>query len=338
MSDGLQRGGESQRQALARAQSWAATRTHAASEYPAESLAAAKGRTTISVVIPAKEVADTIGAVVSECVRLQTAGVVDEVIVVDAASQDETALLAERAGATVYQQATLLAQYGPVLGKGDALWRSLTVATGDIVVFIDGDTEEFGAQFVTGLIGPLLADPQIQLVKGSFRRPYTSGDVRVADGGGRVNELTARPLINTFFPELAAVNQPLAGELAARREALIQLPFCTGYGTEIQLLIDFYNRFGLEAIAQTNIGERINRHQPLHDLSAMSFAVSRALLARVDGLGLDYTDHPSFLNYVDGELHQRAAELTDRPPLTMLEPTGSGSITSAAIGDPPDGA
>lgn len=326
MIDGTHHEGASQQRALARAQSWAATRTHAASEYPAESIPSMKGSTSISVVIPAKSVGDTIANIVAECVALRTAGAIDEVIVIDAGSIDDTAAIAEAAGATVHQQDSLLAQYGEVLGKGDALWRSLSVATGDIIVFVDGDTEEFGRHFVTGLVGPLLSDPQIKLVKGSFRRPFTNGDLRVADGGGRVNELAARPLLNIFFPELAAVNQPLAGEIAARRSALEQLPFCTGYGTEIQLLIDFYKRFGLDAIAQTNLGERINRHQPLHDLGAMSFAVTRAVLARVDRVDLDYGDHTEFLNYVNGELRQRSAELTERPPANLLEPTGAGAV------------
>jgi glucosyl-3-phosphoglycerate synthase len=318
--------GEGQLRALARAQSWAATRTHAASEYPLESVVAMKAATSVSVVIPGKSVAATIENVVAECVALRDAGAIDEVIVIDADSPDETAEIAERAGATVFQEDALLAQYGEVLGKGDALWRSLSATTGEIVVFIDGDTEGFGGHFVTGLIGPLLADPQIQLVKGSFRRPFTDGDMRVADAGGRVNELTARPLLNIFFPELAAVNQPLAGEIAARRSALEQLPFCTGYGTEIQLLIDFYKRFGLDAIAQTNLGERLNRHQPLHDLGAMAFAVSRAVLARVERVDLEYGDHAEFLNYVGGELRQRPADLTERPPANLLEPTGAGKF------------
>jgi glucosyl-3-phosphoglycerate synthase len=335
--DGPDQAGASQQRALARAQSWAATRTHAASEYTVESIVSAKGPATVSVVIPAKSVAGTIAAVVSECAALKDAGVVDELIVIDANSADDTASLAEAAGATVHQEDALLAQYGEVLGKGDALWRSLSVVTGDIVVFIDGDTAQFSRHFVTGLIGPLLADPQIKLVKGSFRRPFTDGDLRVADGGGRVNELAARPLLNIFFPELAAVNQPLAGEIAARRNALEQLPFCTGYGTEVQLLIDFYKRFGLDAIAQTNLGERVNRHQPLHDLGAMSFAVTRAVLARVDRVDLSYGDHAEFLNYVDGELRQRPADLTERPPANLLEPTGAGAV-DVSNGGASDGA
>jgi len=140
-----------------------------------------KSATSVSVVIPAKSVAATIENVVAECVALREAGAIDEVIVIDADSPDETAEIAERARATVFQEDALLAQYGEVLGKGDALWRSLSITTGDIVVFIDGDTEAFGGHFVTGLIGPLLADPQIQLVKGAFRRPFSDGDMRVPD-------------------------------------------------------------------------------------------------------------------------------------------------------------
>lgn len=303
---------------IAKAQEWAARRTYSHDDFDAARLRDLKDATSVSVVVPARNVAATVGEVVSACVACE---VVDEVIVVDASSTDGTADAAAAAGASVHDENALLAQFGPVLGKGDALWRSLSVASGDIVVFVDGDTSGFDDRFVRGLVGPLLADARTVFVKGAFDRPFVSGELRVENGGGRVNELVARPLLNIFFPELAAVRQPLSGEVAFRREAIAELPFCTGYGTEIQMLIDVHQRHGLDAIAQCDLGERVNAHQPLQSLGAMSFAVIRALLARVDGLQIDYDDHLTFLA-ADGP---RDVPLVDRPPIASLTEVAHGA-------------
>jgi glucosyl-3-phosphoglycerate synthase len=310
---------------LATARDWARRRTYRDAGRSVASLATLKQQAaaTISVVIPAKSAAATVGRVAGCCVALREAGAVDEVVVIDAAADgDETARAAAGAGATVHQEDVLLTAFGPVLGKGDAMWRAQSVVTGDLIVYVDGDSEQFGEAFVCGLAEPLLADDSIKLVKGAYRRPFTAGGARVADGGGRVSELAARPLLNLFFAELAAVQQPLAGEFAARRDALARMPFLTGYGAEIQLLVDFYREFGLDAIAQSDIGERINPHQPLHDLGAMSFAVARALLSRVDGDRHDLARHDEFLNYVQGEPAIRAAVLVERPPYAQVEREG----------------
>lgn len=293
------------------ARRWAARRSFSHEEFDLQRLRALKGETSVSVVIPARDVAATIAEVAGSCVQSE---IVDETIVIDASSADGTAAAAASAGATVHDESSLLPQFGPALGKGDALWRSLSIASGEIVVFVDGDTTDFDDRFIRGLVGPLLADASIKLVKGAFSRPFVDGELRVENGGGRVNELTARPLLNVFFPELAAVRQPLSGEVAFRRDAIAELPFCTGYGTEIQLLIDAYKRFGLDAIAQSDLGERINAHQPLQSLGAMSFAVIRALLARVEGLEIDYDVHLTFLA-ADGP---RDVPLVDRPPINSI--------------------
>lgn len=314
---------DGQRVALDRAQSWAATNSFAAYEFSAP---ASDGRPRISVVIPAKQVADTIEAVVSECVALREVGAIDEVVVIDADSTDGTGQLAAAAGAVVNDESELMPSFGEVLGKGDAMWRSLSATTGDLVVFVDGDTEGFDRQFIVGLVGPLLADERLQLVKGAFSRPYVSGSMRVEDAGGRVNELMARPLLNMFFPELAALRQPLAGEFAARRSALESLPFCTGYGTEIQLLVDTYKEFGLDAIAQCDLGERINRHQPLAALGPMAFAVARALLSRVDRLGIELSSAgDEFLSLAGLQHELKAVPLVERPPLKSLTKVGDGA-------------
>jgi glucosyl-3-phosphoglycerate synthase len=305
-------------QALQRALSWAAERTFDGARYAADLVGRVKGDTTVSVVIPSKETALTVARVAASCMRLREAGLVDQVVVVDAASEDQSAEFAERAGAEVFQEAELLKAAGPVAGKGDALWRSLSVATGDIIVFVDSDTEGFSENYVLGLIGPLLEESELQLVKGAFDRPFTSAGVRIEGGGGRVNELVARPLLNTFFPELAGVRQPLAGELAARRDALTELPFRSGYGVEIALLIDFYERFGLAGIAQSDIGERLNRHQHLHELAPMAYAVQRALLDRA---GIEFGAGDEFLGYSEGEPGLRTIPSVERPPLAEFERT-----------------
>lgn len=315
-------------ESLQAARDWAARRTFRAAADPAAELAAMRESSglSVSVVIPAKSCAATIGDVVARCVDLREAGAIDEVVVIDAAaSSDGTATIAADAGATVHQEDALLTSFGPALGKGDAMWRAQAAVTGDVIVYVDGDSEGFDAAFVAGLATPLLSDETVRLVKGAYRRPFASGELRLADGGGRVSELAARPLLNLFFPELAAVQQPLAGEFAARADALAAMPFLTGYGAEIQLLVDFYKQFGIDAIAQADIGERINPHQPLHDLGAMAFAVSRSLLSRVDAEHHALEKHPEFVNYVAGEPSLREVPLVERPPYAEVMEGGDGA-------------
>jgi glucosyl-3-phosphoglycerate synthase len=165
------------------------------------------------------------------------------------------------------------------------MWRALPVLTGEIVCFLDADTEQFGGHFVRGLIGPLLADPGLAFVKGFYRRPFRVGETTLPDGGGRVTELTAKPLLTLFYPDLAAVRQPLAGEVAARRELLERLPFVTGYGVDVALLLDAYAHEGLEAIAQVDLDVRQNAHQSLRDLGPMALAVLEAVASRLQREG-----------------------------------------------------
>jgi glucosyl-3-phosphoglycerate synthase len=229
--------------------------------------------------VPARDEAATIASVVEPLVRLREQGVVDQVVVVDA-SEDGTGGIARRLGAEVYAQAGLMPSFGPVLGKGDAMWRSLSVLRGDVVCFVDADTERFGPHFACGLVGPLVVDPRVQFVKGFYRRPFRLGDEVAPEGGGRVTELTARPLLELFYPPLAEIRQPLAGEVAARRDLLERLPFATGYAVEIAMLIDAYELAGLDAIAEVDLDERQNRHQSLSELGPMATAVMRAVLDR----------------------------------------------------------
>jgi glucosyl-3-phosphoglycerate synthase len=291
---------------------WVERRSYPACREPAAELAR-KRTATVSVVVPAKEVADTIGGVVDVLVGTREAGLVDEVLVVDAASQDGTADVARRRGADVAQEDALCPDVGPARGKGDAMWRGLAATTGEIVVYVDGDSEQFHEHFVTSLLAPLFADEGVALVKGSFRRPFRVGDTILPAGGGRVTELLARPLLNLHRPELAGFVQPLAGEIAARRSLLERLAFPVGYGVEIAMMLDAHERVGIDALAQADLGERQNRHQSLEALSAMAMAVLVAAERRIgdfDMTGLRVGE--LVLPYAD---RVRRIDVEERPPL-----------------------
>jgi glucosyl-3-phosphoglycerate synthase len=266
------------------AREWARERTFHHSLYPAERIAAERTE-SVSVCVPTKECAATIGGIVGELIALRNKGAIDEVVVVDADSRDGTARLAEEAGATVYKEAELLPRYGSPEGKGDAMWRALSVLQGDVVCYVDGDSEGFDGHFATGLIGPLLCEENIHFVKAFYRRPFEQGGVSLPEGGGRVNHLTARPALELFYPAIASVRQPLAGEVAARRELLERLPFATGYGVEIAMLIDAWKEVGLEGMAQVDLDVHRNRHQPLHALTPMAHTVLATIARRLEREG-----------------------------------------------------
>jgi glucosyl-3-phosphoglycerate synthase len=255
-------------------------------DFPSERIAAERGALTISVCVPARECATTIGGVVSALAALRGDGAIDEVVVVDAGSADGTAELGARAGASsVVQEAALEPDLGPVLGKGDAMYRALGVITSDIVCFVDGDSAAFDPALACGLIGPLVCEPGVEFVKGSYRRPFTVGDVEIPGGGGRVSQLLARPLLARFYPDLAEISQPLAGEVAARRDLLDALPIATGYAVEIAMLIDAWASAGSGAMAQCDLGERRNAHQSLSALAPMANAVLGTVAARLEREG-----------------------------------------------------
>ena len=238
---------------------------------------------TTTLVLPTRNVADTIGPILDTVNRLnERTGLIEQIVVVDADSADGTADIARSRGAEVYSENELLPEYGRAHGKGDAMWRSLSVARGDIVMFADADSTDFQEHFIYGTLGPLLTDPGIQFSKAAYRRPFTQDGKSVVDGGGRVTELMAKPLLNFYYPELTGFVQPLAGEFAAYRELLCSIPFVTGYGVEIAMLIDVLAEAGLAAMAQVDLEYRQNRHQQLRDLTRMSSAVLRALGRRVD--------------------------------------------------------
>jgi glucosyl-3-phosphoglycerate synthase len=246
-------------------------------DFPREALLAAKDR-PVSVVLPARDCADTVGSVVERIAAL--GGLVDQILVVDGDSSDGTAEVAAAAGAQVALESQLMPAEGPVLGKGDAMWRALGAVTGEVVAYIDADTRDFDARFVSGLVGPLLTDPGLRFVKATYRRPFTAGEVEVPGGGGRVSQLMARPLLAAFYPELAPLTQPLAGEFAATRELLERIPFATGYAVEMAMLLDVHELAGAAAMAQSDLGERRNRHQPLDALRPMAETVLAVVCGR----------------------------------------------------------
>jgi glucosyl-3-phosphoglycerate synthase len=281
-----------------RAQAWQRRNTFRHADYCADRLAAERDG-TVSVCLPARNEERTIGAILERLEPLRSAGLVDQIVVVDDSS-DQTATIARALGAEVHAASALTPEVGPVLGKGDAVWRALGVLRGDYVCFLDADSEAFGAHFVTGLLGPLLTRPEIAFVKAFYRRPFRVGELTLPDEGGRVTELTARPLLNLFYPDLSAVAQPLAGEVAARRELLARLPFVTGYGVDIALLIDAYHAVGLDALAQVDLDVRQNAHQRLRDLGPMASAVLAAVSSRLER---------------EGRLRGPASNVIERPPL-----------------------
>jgi glucosyl-3-phosphoglycerate synthase len=300
-----------------RARTWHRSHTFSHSEFPAQRLAAER-ETTISLCLPARNEAATIGAILERLLPLRELGAIDQLVVVDD-SIDGTADIARRLGAEVHEQEQLMPELGPVLGKGDAMWRALAILHGELVCFLDADSEGFGEHFACGLLGPLVCRPGISFVKGCYRRPFRTGDRVFPDGGGRVTELTARPLLNLFYPDLVGVEQPLAGEVAARRELLERLPFVTGYGVDVALLLDAYEAVGLEGMAQVDLEVRQNAHQPLRDLGPMAFAVLRAVASRLERAGrLEGPLPAGFTVPETSELLTLAAEQVERPARASL--------------------
>jgi len=207
---------------------------------------------------------------------------VDEIVLMDSHSSDRTREIARALGIPVYIHQEVLPQYGARPGKGEALWKSLYCTRGDILIWIDTDIVNIHPRFVYGLIGPLLLRANLCFVKGYYKRPLKVGARMQTSGGGRVTELVARPLLNLFYPELSGVIQPLSGEYGGRRSVLERLPFFSGYGVEIGLLIDIFKEFGLSSIAQVDLQERIHHNQPLEALSKMSFAIIQAVIRKVE--------------------------------------------------------
>ena len=274
------------------------------------------------MVLPALNEAATVGAVI-ETITPMLGGLVDELIVLDSGSTDDTEARAVAAGARVVHRGEVLPEIPPQPGKGEVLWRSLAATTGDIIVFIDSDLIDPDPMFVPRLVGPLLTRDGIHLVRGFYRRPLKLGAAEEATGGGRVTELVARPLLAALRPELGCVLQPLGGEYAGTRELLTSVPFAPGYGVEIGILIDTHDRYGLDAIAQVNLGVRTHRNRPLSELGPMSRQIIATLLTRCgipdSGVGLTQF-FPGESNHDGPVMVPRTSVVTlaDRPPMNTL--------------------
>jgi glucosyl-3-phosphoglycerate synthase len=287
------------------------------SAFPADRIAAQREH-SVSICLPARDEVGTIAPILRCLMPLVDRGAVDEVVVLDD-STDGTAEVAGRLGARVFRQSDLRSEFGPVRGKGDALWRALSVLHGEVVCFLDADSGRFGEHFACGLVGALACERGVTFAKGYYRRPFRAGGVELRDGGGRVTELMARPLLNFFYPELAAFLQPLAGELAARRTLLGALPFVTDYGVDIALLIDAWRLEGFGGLAQVDLDVRENRHKPLHDLVPMAEQVLAAVLTRVVREGrLSLAADNGFLVPFTGGEAPMAVRIEERPPLAAV--------------------
>lgn len=262
-------------------QGWLDRRTSTADDWPVEMLRAAKDR-SVAVILPALNEAQTVGQIVSAIRDELLDDLVDDLVVMDSGSTDATAAIAKQHGARVVALDEVFPDLPPLRGKGEAMWRALAATDSDLVVFIDADLRSFSSSYVRGLLGPLLTDPEVSLVKAVYERPLVQGDHVIPAGGGRVTELVARPLLNLYWPQLAGVIQPLAGEYAARRSLLERLPFPVGYGVEFAMLVDTAELLGVDAIAQVDLGVRLHRHHDERRLGLMSAQILQTALRRLD--------------------------------------------------------
>ena len=294
---------------------WFAERTWQSPSWTVPELLSAKGSRTVSVVLPALDEAATVGGVVRSVLPL-LGSVVDECVVVDSGSTDDTVAVAGAAGARVVRRDEVLPDLPPVPGKGEVLWRSLAATTGDVVVFLDSDLVDPDPGFVTALLGPILSVPDVHLVKGFYRRPLRLETDEYGTGGGRVTELMARPLLAALRPELSGVIQPLGGEYAVTRRFAESVPFAAGYGVEIGLLLDAHTRYGLAGLAQVNLGVRKHRNRSLLALGVMARQILGTALSRCGADVMGATEFTQFVQ-VGGEWLPDATDVlvTDRPPM-----------------------
>ncbi|MEV7523157.1 glucosyl-3-phosphoglycerate synthase [Streptomyces sp. NPDC091371] len=306
---------------------WLADRSWSAADRPLDQLLDRKraAGTTVSVVLPALDEEPTVGAIVEVIRRELIEGLpvplVDELVVIDSGSSDRTAEVAAKAGARVVHRDEILPRIPPLPGKGEVLWRSLLATTGDIVCFVDADLRDFSASFVSGIVGPLLTEPDVQFVKAMYDRPLgdapgQGGRLGGAEQGGRVTELVARPLLNLHWPQLAGFVQPLGGEYAVRRSLLERLPFPVGYGVELGLLVDALHTVGLNALAQVDVGVRLHRHQDGQALGRMAAAIYRTALVRLSRGHLVRPELTQFERGPEGFVpHTYAVDTEERPPM-----------------------
>ncbi|GAA3372743.1 glucosyl-3-phosphoglycerate synthase [Streptomyces sannanensis] len=305
---------------------WLNRRSWSAADRPLDQLAAAKRSTTVSVVLPALNEEATVGEIVTVIRRelMEAVPLVDELVVIDSGSTDRTSEVAAAAGARVVHRDAILPRIPAAPGKGEVLWRSLLVTHGDIVCFVDADLRDFSADFVSGIVGPLLTEPDVHFVKAMYDRPLTVSDGpasgrTTAGQGGRVTELVARPLLNLHWPLLAGFVQPLGGEYAARRSLLERLPFPVGYGVELGLLVDALHLVGLDALAQVDVGVRKHRHQDDQALGRMAAAIYRTAQQRLSRAHLIRPELTQFERGENGFVPRtHPVDTEERPPMAGI--------------------
>jgi hypothetical protein len=282
---------------------------------------------SISLGLPSLNEEETIGNIIRtiKVALMEEVHLLDEIVLIDSGSTDATRKIAADLGIPVYIHSEIMPQYGTYKGKGEALWKSLYILKGDILAWIDTDIVNIQPHFVYGILGPLLHNSFIQYVKGFYRRPFNIEGDKIADNGGRVTELVARPLINIFFPELSGLIQPLAGEYAGRRQFMERLPFFTGYGVEMGLLIDLLKTTNLNAISQVDLIERIHHHQSLRSLSEMSFDIIQVVIRRLEEQRriqvMDKVNRTmNLINYISNHpvLELIESHNFERPPIVTL--------------------
>jgi glucosyl-3-phosphoglycerate synthase len=286
-----------------------------------------KKNLTISLCFPTLNEAQTIGKIL-DIVRssIYEPGLVDEVVVIDSNSMDRTVSIVRSAGFKVVQHNKILSSCGSFPGKGDALWKSLAALKGDIIIWCDSDIMNFKPRFIYGILGPILIDDRISYVKGFYRRPLKLDKSYLKSEGGRVTEILVRPLLNLFYPQLSKIFQPLSGEYAGRREVLESIPFSTGYGVEVGMLLEIYERLGLEAIAQVNLKRRVHRNQPISALSKMSFGILQTFIGKLKkykkvNLSSELNKIYNQIEYINKEYIITPLELEEmeRPPMIEVK-------------------
>jgi glucosyl-3-phosphoglycerate synthase len=304
---------------------WFDRRLSHASDWPVSRLLAAKGSSTVAVVLPALNEAATVARIVTQIrsTLIDRHPLVDELVVMDSGSTDATAAVAADAGARVVHRRDVLPSFAPLEGKGEVLWRSLAATSADVIAFVDSDLRDFSASFVTGLVGPLLCDESVSFVKATYDRPVSAGVTPA--GGGRVTELVARPLLNMYWPDLCGFIQPLGGEYAARRTLLESLPFPVGYGVEFGLLVDTLGLVGLDAMAQVDLVRRKHRNQSVTKLGRMAAEIMQVAFDRLEREGRLKTTAPANTLLTQFERAGSAYQVIttditerERPPITSL--------------------
>jgi glucosyl-3-phosphoglycerate synthase len=281
---------------------------------------------SISLCLPTLNEEKTIGQeiVILKAELADRYPLLDEIAVVDSGSKDRTCEIAASFGADVYTAAEQLPECGSYAGKGENLWKALYLLRGDIIVYVDTDIRNIHPRFVYGLVGPLIQDPEVHYVKAFYDRPLAASGVLRPTGGGRVTEILIRPLFSLFYPELAAILQPLSGEYAGRRSILEQIPFPVGYGVETAMLIDIYERLGLYAFAQTDLDRRVHRNQETIALGRMAFGVLRAFMSRLQRTEMVRLQQelPSIMRQFevgDGGYHQVEYDIEEAERQPMIE-------------------